>query len=330
MKKITGSLLALLIFVAACQKSDSTDETIVPQKQAKSNTGESVSDPIKGRSCGADEVLQSKLASDPSLRQKMDNIETLTKKAIANGRVNNVGTLEIPVIVHVIWNTPEENISDAQIASQIDVLNEDFNLRNKDNRLVPSMFSDRKADVDISFKLVATKRVNTKLPSWQITDGMKYTNRGGSDAVDPANNLNVWVVDLAGYLGYAQFPGGDPATDGIVVDYFAFGKIGNLYTDYNLGRTATHEIGHWLNLRHIWGDTRCGTDYVDDTPFHTTYNFGCPQFPKYNTCSTNEVEMTMNYMDYTDDPCMYMFSNGQKGRMLAVFTTGGPRESFTQ
>ncbi len=98
---------------------------------------------------------------------------------------------------------------------------------------------------------------------------MKYTKRGGSDAVDPAHVSNIWVVDLAGYLGYAQFPGGDPATDGIVVDFFAFGRIGNLYRDYNLGRTATHEVGHWLNLRHVWGDAACGNDFVGDTQLLT-------------------------------------------------------------
>ncbi|MFN2457361.1 MAG: zinc metalloprotease [Chitinophagaceae bacterium] len=328
MKKL-ATIFFLFLFAASCQKHDATDSNVI-EEQAQSSAKNSSSGNQQGRACAADEVLQANMAADPSLRKRMDDIESFTRKAIASGRVNTRGTLEIPVVVHVIWNSPEENISDAQIQSQIDVLNEDFNLRNRDNRLVPSVFSDSKAEVGISFKLVQTSRVQTKLSSWQITDGMKYTKRGGSDAVDPLNNLNIWVVDLAGYLGYAQFPGGDPATDGIVVDYFAFGRMGNLYPDYNKGRTATHEIGHWLNLRHIWGDTRCGTDYVDDTPFHTTYNFGCPKFPKYNSCATNEIEMTMNYMDYTDDPCMYMFSNGQKSRMLATFVSGGPRATFAE
>ncbi len=326
MKKLTPVFMLILIIVS-CQKQDTSTEIITngnfPTRSAVDNTGAA-----QRRSCAADEVLQAQLAADPSLRKRMADIETFTQRTVASGRVNTRGTLEIPVVVHVIWNTPEENISDAQIQSQIDALNEDFNLRNRDRRLIPSIFSDRTAEIGISFKLVQTIRVNTRLQSWQITDGMKFTARGGSDAVDPHNKLNVWVVDLAGYLGYAQFPGGNPATDGIVVDYFAFGKIGNLYPDYNKGRTATHEIGHWLNLRHIWGDTRCGNDYVDDTPVHTTYNFGCPSYPKYNSCSTNEIEMTMNYMDYTDDACMYMFSNGQKNRMLVTFASGGPRATF--
>jgi hypothetical protein len=157
---------------------------------------------------------------------------------------------------------------------------------------------------------------------------MKYTARGGSDAVDPQNKLNVWVVDLAGYLGYAQFPGGNPATDGIVVDYQATGRVGELDEVYNKGRTATHEVGHWLNLYHMWGYSRCGNDFVDDTPQHSGPNWGCPSFPKYNSCSTNEIEMTMNYMDYTDDACMYMFSNGQKERMWTTLIPGGSRATF--
>lgn len=326
MKKLISVFLLVLIIIS-CQKQDTSTEIITignfPTRSSGDNSGAA-----QGRTCAADEVLQTQLAADPSLRKRMADIETFTQRAIAGGKVNTRGTLEIPVVVHIVWNTPEENISDAQIQSQIDVMNEDFNLRNRDRRLIPAIFSDRTAEIGISFKLVQTKRVNTKIKSWQITDGMKYTSRGGSDAVDPHGNLNVWVVDIAGYLGYAQFPGGNPATDGIVVDYQAFGRVGELDEIYNKGRTATHEIGHWLNLRHIWGDTRCGNDYVDDTPEHTTYNFGCPSFPKYSSCSTNEIEMTMNYMDYTDDACMYMFSNGQKNRMLSTFVSGGPRATF--
>ena len=96
---------------------------------------------------------------------------------------------------------------------------------------------------------------------------------------------------------------------------------------YNKGRTATHEIGHWLNLRHIWGDATCGNDQVSDTPTHNGYNGGCPAYPHYSTCSGSPVEMTMNYMDYTDDACMYMFSTGQAARMQAALA--GPRVSLT-
>jgi hypothetical protein len=305
------------MFFFSCRKSEAPPVTDEGEKPAK-------------RSCATDEVLKAQLAADPSLAERMNQIEQFTRKMIASGEISKMaGTVEVPVVVHVLYNTAVQNISDAQVASQIDVLNEDFNLQNRDNTQVPSLFSGLKADVGVHFTLVNTIRKMTSKKSWQANDGMKYTNKGGDDAVDPAHNLNVWVCNLGGgLLGYAQFPGGKAATDGVVILYDAFGRSGILITPYDKGRTTTHEVGHWMNLRHIWGDATCGDDLVADTPKHTTANFGCPSYPFYNSCSDHAVEMTMNYMDYTDDPCMYMFSNGQKSRMLAVFATGGPRAAF--
>jgi hypothetical protein len=234
----------------------------------------------------------------------------------------------VPVVVHVLYNTQQENISDAQVQSQIDVLNEDFNLQNKDASQIPSIFSDRKGNVNMRFQLVQTIRKYTSVTSWPANDNMKYSSKGGSDVVDPDHTLNIWVVNLQNYLGYAQFPGGNPKTDGIVCGFFCFGRTGKLIKSYNKGRTATHEVGHWMNLRHIWGDVYCGNDMVGDTPQATMYNFGCPSFPKKNECNSNEIEMTMNYMDYTDDVCMFMFTNGQTSRMHSIFLNGGPRAAF--
>lgn len=160
---------------------------------------------------------------------------------------------------------------------------------------------------------------------------MKLSRNGGIDATNPTENLNIWVVNYLSqgkYLGFAQFPGGDPATDGVVIGHNFFGRTGVVSAPYNLGRTATHEVGHWMNLRHIWGDANCGNDEVADTPLHNAYNFGCPVYPHYSTCAGTPVEMTMNYMDYTDDACMFMFTEGQKGRSLAVFASDGPRSTF--
>ncbi len=133
-----------------------------------------------------------------------------------------------------------------------------------------------------------------------------------------------------GLLGYAQFPGGKCATDGVVVLYSSVGGPNSkgTATSYDLGRTATHEVGHWLNLRHIWGDASCGDDLVSDTPTSQTANYGCPAYP-HVTCSNGpNGDMFMNYMDYTDDACMYMFSNGQAARMNAIFASGGARVSM--
>jgi hypothetical protein len=162
---------------------------------------------------------------------------------------------------------------------------------------------------------------------------MKSSKKGGIDPTDPTRKLNIWVCNIGGgILGYAQFPGGAAATDGVVVDSKYVGVTSNTGTSYpyNLGRTATHEVGHWLNLRHIWGDATCGSDLVADTPTHNTANYGVPTYPHYSTCTGAPVEMTMNYMDYTDDRGMYMFTAGQKSRIDAIFISGGARFSFAQ
>ncbi len=177
----------------------------------------------------------------------------------------------------------------------------------------------------------AVNRKSTKKTSWGTRDVMKNGKRGGINATSPDTKLNIWVCTIgSGILGYAQFPGGNASTDGVVIDSRYFGTVGTATAPFNKGRTATHEVGHWMNLRHIWGDTTCGNDYVADTPSHNTANYGCPSYPHYSSCSGSPIEMTMNFMDYTDDACMYMFSEGQKQRMLAVFLSGGPRASFAQ
>ena len=155
---------------------------------------------------------------------------------------------------------------------------------------------------------------------------MKFTSSGGSDVVDPQHYLNIWIVNNMPYmggniLGYAQFPGGNWATDGIVLDHRFVGN-----TSYSTGRTATHEIGHWLNLRHIWGDGRCKQDdFVTDTPSSDRSNGGCPAYP---TVHCRSADMTMNYMDYVYDDCMYMFTDGQNDRMRSLFSEGGDRIGF--
>ena len=155
---------------------------------------------------------------------------------------------------------------------------------------------------------------------------MKFSSQGGMDATDPAHYLNFWICEIGGgILGYAQFPGGALESDGVVIgsDYFGENAAGG---QYGHGRTATHEVGHWLNLRHIWGDGRCKQDdFVADTPSSDGANYGCPTYPTVN-CRSND--MTMNYMDYVDDNCMYMFTVGQNDRMRSIFGTGGARESF--
>ncbi|MBP8156751.1 MAG: zinc metalloprotease [Flavobacterium sp.] len=316
MKKISLSLAALLMLFS-CQEDE------------KSTNSEAR---ITQRTCVSHEVFERQLKENPELALKMTQIEAFTENAMANGRLVN-GRIEIPVVFNVLYRTAAENISDAQLQSQLNVLNADFNAANSDFNQVPSLFSGVKANVGITFVLDQVIRKSTTKTSWGTRDAMKKTKQGGINPTSPTTKLNFWVCTIGGgILGYAQFPGGSSATDGVVCDSKYVGVTSNSGAayPYNLGRTATHEVGHWMNLRHIWGDTTCGSDLVADTPTHNTANYGVPTYPHYSTCSGTPVEMTMNYMDYTDDRGMYMFTTGQKSRIDAVFLSGGPRFSFAQ
>lgn len=319
MKKIFVAVSALML-VFACTNEENTSEQSALEASVASE-----------RKCASNDVLEEQLKSNPELAKKMAEIENFTQQKIFDvGRLVN-GHIEIPVVVNVLYRTAAENISIAQIQSQIDALNEDFNGTNSDFNQVPVLFSPVKANVGITFVLDAVNRKQTTKTSWGTRDTMKNSRKGGLNPTSPNTKLNLWVCTIGGgILGYAQFPGGSSSTDGVVIDSRYFGTTGTATAPFNKGRTATHEIGHWMNLRHIWGDTTCGNDNVADTPSHNTANYGCPSYPHYSTCSGTPVEMTMNYMDYTDDACMYMFTEGQKQRMLAVFATGGPRAAFAQ
>ena len=319
MKKIILSAFALL-FLFSC----SNDETSTPTEEKSQLTHD------HHRGCASHEILEEQLRQDPSLAQRMQQIEKFTTEAIRTGKLVN-GKIQIPVVVNVLYKTTAENISLAQIQSQIDVLNKDFNATNSDFNQVPATFSAVKANVGISFVLDAVNRKYVNKTSWGTNDAMKKTSTKGIAPTSPTTKLNLWVCTIGGgILGYAQFPGGSSATDGVVIDSKYLGTTGRATAPFNKGRTATHEVGHWMNLRHIWGDATCGSDLVSDTPTHNTANYGIPAFPHYSTCSGTPIEMTMNYMDYTDDAGMYMFSNGQKNRMLSIFASGGARFSFAQ
>ena len=312
MKKIFLSAAAFLMLFS-CQ-NDATEAT--PEASAVSQRG-----------CASQEVLTAQMKADPSLALRMNKIEAFTEKAMLSARLVN-GKVEIPVVVNVLYRTAAENISLSQIQSQIDVLNKDFNALNSDYNSVPAAFSGVKANVGITFVLQNVVRRSTTTTSWTTNDAMKKSAQGIAPTT-PTTVLNMWSCNMGGgILGYAQFPGGASSTDGVVMDNNAFGSGGTAVAPFNLGRTATHEVGHWMNLRHIWGDATCGSDLVSDTPTHNTSNYGIPAYPHYSTCTGTPVEMTMNYMDYTDDAGMYMFSNGQKSRMAALFVSGGARASF--
>lgn len=287
--------------------------------------------------CGTDEYNAWLRSLDPASAQGMDAANAAIEQWLLQNQ-NNLrmqGTsIVIPVVVHVVYNlnSTSQNISDELIKSQIDVLNEDFGGYNSDIIKTPPFFRGRLAnDTGIRFELAkrdpngnATNgivRVSTTVTSFSQNNAVKYTAQGGSNAWNSSQYLNMWVCNLGGgLLGYAQFPGGTAATDGVVILYSAFGRV-SAAAPYNYGRTVTHEVGHWLGLRHIWGDANCGNDLVNDTPTQSTSNSGCPSCHGF-TCNNQPVgDMYMNYMDYTDDKCMYMFTQGQADRMWATLNT---------
>ena len=297
--------------------------------------------------CYSSEYREQLIAHTPGLAARIEAIETFTRdflnrnKTEVNGNANTststgMDIVTIPVIVHVLYNNASQNISDAQIRSQIDVLNKDFRRLNADTVRTPDVFKPFAADPGFQFELARMDpngyacsgiiRKYTPIQAFNINDDMKYSARGGDDAWDCDNYLNIWVVSLtSGILGYSSVVGGPKAVDGITVQYSAFGTTGTAAAPFNGGRTATHEIGHWLNLIHTWGDAICGDDRVADTPPQKGPNYGCPSAIAVTCGSGPYGDMYMNYMDFTNDNCMNLFTNGQTERMRAIFAPGGPR-----
>ncbi|GAN33298.1 MAG: hypothetical protein DPW20_02220 [Candidatus Brocadia sp.] len=293
----------------------------------------------KKRICATMEVHEKLLKTIPAYRDSRAAIENLTRSYLLR-EVLRAEIVKIPVVVHVVYNTPEQNISDDQIKSQIRVLNEDYRKLNADVSTVPSVFQPLATDSKIEFAFACKDpegkltsgitRTKTDVASFTYDDAVKFTAKGGRDAWPRDKYLNIWVCNLGGgLLGYAQFPGGPADTDGVVITYTAFGDTGTAVPPFNKGRTATHEVGHWLNLFHIWGDDcpggdQCGgSDSVGDTPNQECSNYGCPAFPHISCSNGPNGDLFMNYMDYTDDACMVMFTNGQSARMDAALA--GPR-----
>lgn len=296
------------------------------------------------RDCVTATYIQEQLQADPSLRSRMAGVEdfisqrSLDIPASANGRTGGVSVIRIPVVVHVLYNSPEQNISDAQIKSQIDALNRDFRRSNADTINTPQRFKSLAADTEIEFVLATADpsgrattgivRKQTSVKEWSMDDKIKFNAQGGNNAWDSRYYLNIWVGKMR-TLGYSSAPGGAADKDGVVISYTAFGTI-NTSSPYHMGRTAVHEVGHWLGLNHIWGDTYCGDDLVDDTPKQGNFTPGCPTSFRTSCSNGTTGDMYMNYMDYTSDACVNLFTNGQKSRMRSLFLPGGPRASLLQ
>jgi len=285
------------------------------------------------RTCSTMDQLQLSLKENPEIQKSIDRIERETSQWIERNQGKAIRSIiTIPVVVHIVYRTAGENISEAQIRSQIDVLNEDYARSNSDASQTPAEFQGAAADCEIRFCLASRDpsglptngitRTQTSATSFSFGGAVKSDATGGKSAWPSNKYLNIWVCNLTSpVIGFATLPGtAAVGQDGVVIIYKHFGRIGAVQAPYNRGRTATHEVGHWLNLLHIWGDDDnssdpcAGTDQVTDTPNQGGPNYACPSV---GTSSCGSNDMFMNYMDYVDDNCMNMFSLGQKDRMLA-------------
>lgn len=311
------------------------------------------------RKCGTSTLHNRLLQRDPSVGVRREALERATESWITSRRnraESPAVVVTIPVVVHVVYRTTVQNISDAQIQSQIAVLNKDYRKLNTDINSIPSVWRPLATDVEIQFCLAArtpsgaattgiTRTVTTKTRFLNTTgtldpDDVKSDATGGKTGWDPSKYLNIWICRLdEETLGYSYFPSDIvdyPELDGLVIDYRCFGTTGaagtSPFVGFGLGRTTSHEIGHYLNLSHPWGDdlvggTTCESDYVSDTPQCFDAAIGCETFP-YNvgtTCVTDaNGQMFMNYMDYSDDNCLFFFTAGQAARMQAAVNTSRP------
>jgi hypothetical protein len=278
--------------------------------------------------CGAMPTHYRLLETVPGFRSRQVRLESATSRRRATPETLAAArVVTIPTVVHVVYRTTTQNVSTAQVKSQIKVLNRDFRATNPDKSKVPAVWKGLVTDSRIKFALARTDptgkattgitRTKTDRASFGDDDDVKFKARGGADAWPTSRYLNIWVCNLQPWLGYAQFPGGPATTDGVVILYTAFGTTGQARPPFDLGRTTTHEVGHWLNLRHIWADTEdCGgSDFVADTPNSEGPNYGRPVFP-HVTCSNGpNGDMFMNYMDYVDDEAMFLFTAQQVLRM---------------
>ncbi len=295
----------------------------------------------------------------PSEQWQQDFQQRVTQYVSQNsGTQNRINaSYNLPVIVHVIYWDASQNISQAQVNSQIDVLNADYAGTGLNVNTCPAAFQSLVANTNISFCKAAKnpngvtlaepgiERINAQTAGFSNPGTAGWSSTYIDNTVKPATTwdaskyLNIWVLPLEdGLLGYATFPGGPTNKDGVVIGYLFYGNTGTVSPPYDKGRTTTHEIGHWLGLYHISGDEECGDDLCADTPPQKGnagdgqgLNYGCPTYPHQpNSCTGTGAngELFMNFMDYTDDACMFLFTPDQRTRMQTTMTSISLRSSL--
>jgi len=291
--------------------------------------------------CASTEYLNYQIEKNQALKKAIDQSELQLQQNIAAKRSlatqalskKSNAIITIPVVVHVVYNDPIDNISMSQIQSQINILNLDYRMNNVDAGQTPTIFQPFAADAEIEFCLAVedpngdftngVTRTQTNVDEFDVySDQIKSDATGGKAGWDRNKYLNIWVGHISGgVLGYATNPSQPASVDGVVVGVRYFGGPEfNTTPPYNLGRTTTHEVGHWLNLKHMWGNTGgCSDDdCVDDTPVSEEPYYACNPT---NTISCGSEDMYMNFMDYVPDACMHLFTEGQKDRMITAINT---------
>jgi Pregnancy-associated plasma protein-A/Secretion system C-terminal sorting domain len=298
---------------------------------------------VAQKRCVIENYTKQEISADPLLQNKLEEIEAFTKAKINESNSTQRTTrmpevIKIPVVFHVLYHTPEQNVSIEAIDLMMAALNRDFNKKNSDTANIPSVFKSLSTSMGFEFKLATSApsgagttgviRKYTPITYWMSDDKMKFSKNYGDDAWDSKSYLNIWLCNMQDALGYSTLPGMDPQKDGIVISFEDIFNAPGTSPAINDFRTFVHEVGHWLNLNHLWGDGYCGDDKIDDTPKQSTYTPGCPNGIRVSCGNSVTGDMYMNFMDFTNDVCMNMFTVGQRRRARALFEAGGARNSI--